>query len=87
MKKKTKLYTTYGKLYYKGKPDGRKYPVKIEATSKAEAIRKAKKYHAEWNKGAKKRKDDKGYAAKYVGIKIPKKRKKRTSFNSLYFGC
>jgi len=69
MKKKMKLYTTYGRLYYKGKPVMRKYPVRMMASSKEDAIKKAKSYHSSWNRGAKKRKSDKGYAGKYVGIK------------------
>ncbi len=61
-KMKMKLYTTYGKLYYKGKPEGGKYPVKIKATSRASAIKKAKTYPSYWSRDAKKRRDDKYYS-------------------------
>lgn len=76
MKKKMKLYTTYGRLYYKGKPQEGDYPVQVKASSRAEAIKFAKAYHAAWNKQAKRIKSDRGYMGKYVRIK-PKRRRKK----------
>ena len=65
MKKKLRLYTTYGKLLVNGKPSGGKYPVRIMASSKKQAIILAKRYHASWNRNNKEKK----YRGIYAGIK------------------
>ena len=67
VKKKMKTYTTYARLFYKGKPQGRKYVVRVKARDKANAVKRAKAYHASWNKGEKKRGGE--YSGKYAGIK------------------
>jgi hypothetical protein len=72
------MYKAYNRLYFKGKPIGRKYIV--SSGKNKDSLRKSvERYNRKWNK-----QEESKYKAKLVEISRSKKKKKKTPRRNIW---